>query len=103
MGLNCLFFFIFSIVVLHVFHVKMLSLHYLSKKMRVSTICTPAPPRPNCKKTWKTKIHLMTYIMTKIMINIMINVMTYLFMNIMVIIMINIVIHKMMKNYQCHD
>ena len=24
--------------------------HSTSQKMRVSTICTPAPPRPNCKK-----------------------------------------------------
>ena len=23
--------------------------------MRASTICTPAPPRPNCKKPWKNK------------------------------------------------
>ena len=42
--------------------------HSTSQKMRVSTICTPAPPRPNCKKTWKNKLHLMTYIMTNIMI-----------------------------------
>ena len=34
------------------------------KKMRVSTICTPAPPRPNCKKNHgKNQNSLMTYIM----------------------------------------
>ena len=63
--------------------------HSTSQKMHVSTICTPAPPRPNWKKKHgKTKNHLMTYIMTNIMINIMI------------IIIINIMINK---NDQYHD
>ena len=58
------------------------------KKMRVSTICTPAHPRPNCKKKHgKTKIHLMTYIMTNIMINIMIHIMIHIMINIMMHLM----------------
>ena len=87
MGLN-LFFCVFSIVVLHVFDVKMLSSQYLSKKCGSLQFAHLRPPGQTAKKHGKTKIHLMTYIMTNIMINIMINVMTYLFMSIMSKIMI---------------
>ena len=60
-----LFFFFFDFFCM--FFMRICFHHSTSQKMRVSTICTPAPPRPNCKKTWKTKLHLMTYIMTNIM------------------------------------
>ena len=58
--------------------------------MRVSTICTPAPPGQIAKKSWKTKLHLMTYIMTNIMI---IYIMIYLKNNIMVHKITNIMIN----------
>ena len=73
MGLNFLFFcfFVFkkkSIVFLHAFHVNMLSSQYLSKNVRFYNLHTCAPQAKLQKKTWKTKLHLMTYIMTNIMI-----------------------------------
>ena len=96
MGLNFLFFLLFLFFYHCCFECFFITVPL--KKMHVSTICTPAPPRPNCKKNHgKTKIRLMTYIMTNILINIMINVMTYLFMNIMTNIMIDLMINKMIK------
>ena len=57
MGLNLLFFcfFGFSMVFLHVFHVKMLSSQYLSKNARFYNLHTCAPQAKLPKKHGKTK------------------------------------------------
>ena len=56
MGLN--FFFVFTIVVLNVFHVKMLSSQYLSKKSASLQFAHLRPPGQTAKKNHgKTKIH----------------------------------------------
>ena len=49
LSMGLIFLFVFPLFfgmsfILRCFH------HSTSQKMRVSTICTPAPPRPNCKK-----------------------------------------------------
>ena len=54
MGLNFLLFFVFFFgfsIFFCMFFMWICFHHSTSQKMRVSTICTPAPPRPNCKKS----------------------------------------------------
>ena len=61
-------FFCFFHSFLHVFHMKMLSSQYLSKNARFYNLHTCAPQAKLQKKNMENQLHLMTYIMTKIMI-----------------------------------